>query len=249
MKIQKFGIALVVVAGLFIASPSMAQRGPGKGPMGKSPMGKSPMGKSPMGKAPMGNVPMAKAPMGQGPMGQGPMGQGPMGQGPMGQGPMAKGPMGDGPMGQGPMGKGPMGKNAGGDAAFAADRNLFHQLLHHRADIRRDVKKTDNGVETLTESDKPEVAATIQNHVASMEKRVKEKQPIHLRDPLFAEVFRNSDKIKFVYEKTEKGMRVTETSEDAYTVKLIQAHADVVSLFLKNGFSEVQKNHALPAKP
>jgi len=229
MKNQKFGIALLVVAGLLIASPSMAQRGQGKGPMGKGPMG--------------------KAPMQQTPMQQGARQQAPMGQAPMGKGPMGQGPMGQGPMGKGPMGKGPMGKDAGGDAAFTADRNLFHQLLQHRDDIRRDVKKTDNGVETLTESDKPEVAASIQNHVASMEKRVKDKQPIHLRDPLFAEVFRNSDKIKFVYEKTNKGMRVTETSEDAYTVKLIQAHADVVSLFVKNGFSEVQKNHALPAKP
>jgi hypothetical protein len=146
-------------------------------------------------------------------------------------------------------GRGPMGKGPGGDPAFAADRDLFHELLTHRADIRRDVKKIDQGVETLTESDKPEVAAAIQKHVASMEKRVQDKKPIHLRDPLFAEVFRHADKIKFVYEKTEKGMRVTETSDDAYVAKLIQAHADVVSLFLKNGFAEVHRNHDLPAKP
>ena len=152
-------------------------------------------------------------------------------------------------MGQPGRGKGPTAKGPGGDSAFAADRNLFHDLLQHRADIRRDVKKTDKGVETLTESDKPEVAAAIQKHVASMEKRVKAKQPIHLRDPLFAEVFRHADKMKFVYEKTEKGMRVTETSDDAYVVKLIQAHADVVSLFVKNGFDEVRRNHDLPAKP
>ncbi len=146
-------------------------------------------------------------------------------------------------------GKGPMGKGRGGDSAFAADRDLFHDLLEHRTDIRRDVKKTDEGVETLTESDKPEVAAAIQKHVASMEKRVKDKQPIHLRDPLFAEVFRHADKIKFDYEKTGKGMRVKETSDDAYVVKLIQAHADVVSLFIKNGFDEVRRNHDLPARP
>ena len=143
-------------------------------------------------------------------------------------------------------GKARWAKGQAGDPAFAADRDLFHDLLEHRADIRRDVKKTDHGVETLTESDKPEVAAAIQKHVASMEKRVKDKQPIHLRDPLFAEVFRHTDKIKFVYEKTEKGMRVTETSDDPYVVKLIQAHADVVSLFIKNGFDEVRRNHDLP---
>jgi hypothetical protein len=145
--------------------------------------------------------------------------------------------------------RGPRGKGQGGDPAFAADRDLFHELLTHRSDIRRDFKRTDRGVETLTESDKPDVAAAIQKHVASMEKRVKGKRPIHLRDPLFAEVFRQTDKIKFVYEKTEKGMRVTETSADAYVVKLIQAHADVVSLFVKNGFDEVHRNHDLPTRP
>lgn len=142
-----------------------------------------------------------------------------------------------------------MGKGRGGDAAFAADRDLFHGLLQHRDDIRRDIKKTDHGVETLTESDKPAVAVAIQQHVASMEKRVRDKQPIHLRDPLFAEVFRHADQIKFVYEKTDKGMRVTETSDDPYVVKLIQAHAEVVSLFLTNGFDEVHRRHELPPKP
>jgi hypothetical protein len=68
-------------------------------------------------------------------------------------------------------GRVPMGRGPGGNPAFAADRDLFHDLLQHRADIRRDVKKTDQGVETLTESDKPEVAMAIQTHVASMEKR------------------------------------------------------------------------------
>jgi hypothetical protein len=146
-------------------------------------------------------------------------------------------------------GRSPMGKGPGADPAFAADRELFHELLQHRADIRREVTQTDTGVETLTESDIPEIAAAIQKHVAAMERRVKDRKPIHLRDPLFAEVFRHAGQIKFVYEKTEKGMRVTETSADPYVVRLIQAHAEVVSLFVKNGFAEVHRNHDLPSKP
>lgn len=145
-------------------------------------------------------------------------------------------------------GKGPQGKGQSGDAAFEQDRELFHFLLEHRADIRREVTMTKNGVETLTESDKPEVASAIQKHVASMESRVTEKRPIHLRDPLFGEVFRHTDKITFDYEKTEKGIRVQETSDDPYVAKLIQAHAAVVSLFIKNGFAEVHRNHELPKK-
>lgn len=142
-----------------------------------------------------------------------------------------------------------MGQGPGGDQAFAVDRELFHELLRHRADIRREVKRTANGVETLTESNNPQVAAAIQEHVASMEKRVKDNKPIHRRDPLFAEVLRHADRIKFAYEKTTRGMRVTETTDDPYVVKLIQAHAEVVSLFVKHGFEEVHRNHDLPSKP
>lgn len=135
----------------------------------------------------------------------------------------------------------------GGDPDFAADRELFHQLLRDRTSIRRKVKNTEDGVETLTESDKPKVAAMIQKHVASMKKRVEGNKPIHRRDPLFAEVFHHADKITFVYENTAKGVRVQETSDDPNVVKLIQRHAEVVSLFIKHGFEEVHRDHELPA--
>ena len=88
----------------------------------------------------------------------------------------------------------------------------------------------------------------LQAHVASMYKRLEAKRPIHARDPLFAEIFRNADKIKLKLEKTKKGMKVVETSDDAYVAKLIQSHAEVVSLFLKNGRAEMMKNHTLPDK-
>ena len=137
-------------------------------------------------------------------------------------------------------------QGGGADAQFTTDRDLFHALLQNHEQIRREVKNTDNGVETLTESDKPEIAAMIQKHVAAMAKRVEERRPIHMRDPLFAEVFRHADKIHLQYEKTSQGVRVVETSEDPYVVKLIQAHGGIVSLFVKNGFDKARKNHEVP---
>lgn len=153
---------------------------------------------------------------------------------------------GKGPLGKGPQGRGPMGGGPAGDPSFAADRDLFHYLLEHRGDIRREVKKTEKGVETLTESEVPAVTAAIQKHVASMEARVRERRPIHLRDPLFVELFRNAGKIRFAYRATPKGVLVSETSDDLFVAKLIQAHADVVSLFIKNGFDEAHRNHEVP---
>jgi hypothetical protein len=44
-----------------------------------------------------------------------------------------------------------------GDATHAADMQVFHQLFDHRAEIRRQVLKRENGIETVTESTNPEV--------------------------------------------------------------------------------------------
>jgi hypothetical protein len=136
----------------------------------------------------------------------------------------------------------------GGGPAMKADREVFHFLLDNRKDIRRSVKKLDDGVSTVTESDRAEVAIKIQEHVAAMHRRVKNGQGIHLRDPLFAEIFQHYDKVSMKVEKTAKGVKVTETSTDPYVAKLIQAHADVVSKFIETGHEEVRRNHALPVK-
>jgi hypothetical protein len=151
--------------------------------------------------------------------------------------------------GQPGRGPGPSGHGPPHDPAFVADRELFFQLLMHRAAIRRDVHPIEHGVETLTESDDPQVAALIQKHVASMKRRVEEHRPIHRRDPLFAELFRHADQITFEYEMTPQGIRARETSRDPYVARLIQKHAQVVSLFLKHGPAEVRRNHDLPAQP
>ena len=133
------------------------------------------------------------------------------------------------------------------DAAHRADMQGFMFLLGHRGDIRRTVKEIPGGVETLTESDVPEVATGIRSRDgAAMYRRLKEGRPIHARDPLFAELFRRADKITMKTEKTPKGLRVTETSTDPYVAKLIRRHAQVGSALLGNGHPEMMKNHPVP---
>lgn len=146
------------------------------------------------------------------------------------------------------MGRGPgAGRGMGPDASMRADQDVFHYLLEKHGSIRRQVKNLENGVETLTESDDAEVAAKIQEHVAAMHERVKSGRGLRFWDELFVAVFRNHDKISMVVENTEHGVRVVETSADAFTVKLIQAHATVVSKFVERGFDEAHENHPVPA--
>ena len=140
------------------------------------------------------------------------------------------------------------GKGKAKDTEFVKDRDIFHALLQERGKIRRSVKPLANGVETVTTSTDDGVRDKIREHTHAMHKRIKEGRGIHLRDPLFAEIFRHADKISMEIEHIEQGVRVRETSSVPYVAKLIQAHADVVSQFIQFGHNEVRKNHPIPEK-
>jgi YHS domain-containing protein/uncharacterized protein YdcH (DUF465 family) len=126
------------------------------------------------------------------------------------------------------------------------DMQTIHALFAEHQKINRTIKNIDSGVETLTESDDPKVQAMIKQHVAAMYKRLAHKQMIRGWDPLFAELFKHADKIKMEMTTTAKGIKVIETSDDSYVVKLIQAHAVGVSEFVKEGMSSMHKEHPLP---
>jgi thiosulfate dehydrogenase len=130
-----------------------------------------------------------------------------------------------------------------------ADQKVFHYLLEHHREIHRSVNRLDRGVETLTESDNPEVAVKIQEHVASMRRRVEDGRGLRFWDELFVALFRKHASIKMSVENTRNGVKVIETSDDPNVVPLIQAHADVVSRFVAHGFDEAHKNHPIPSMP
>lgn len=145
-------------------------------------------------------------------------------------------------------GRGPGGPGHRQDDRFQEDRELFQFLLKNHERITRSVKQLGNGVETLTESEDENIAAKIKEHVEWMQYRIDETKPIRLRDPLYAELFKHTDKIKMAIEETANGVRVTETSDDPYVARLIKAHAKTVSGFVKHGFAEAMKNHAVPGR-
>ncbi|MBL8811754.1 MAG: DsrE family protein [Planctomycetaceae bacterium] len=154
----------------------------------------------------------------------------------------------DGPDGRGQgRGRG-MGRGfgRGPDASMRADQDVFHFLLEHHDAIRRDVKLRDDGVETVTESDDPKVAVKIQEHVAAMQSRMKEGRGLRFWDPVFVALFDNYQKIEMSVENTEKGVRVVETSTHPFGVRLVQAHAVVVTRFVERGFDEAHESHAVP---
>ena len=141
--------------------------------------------------------------------------------------------------GMGPGGEPGMGPGSG----HGPDMMEIHFLFAHRDEIRRTVAQVPGGVRTTTESDNANVAAQLRAHVRAMYARLKEDRPINTRDPLFAALFRNADKISARIEDTPKGLTVTETASDPEVTALIRKHADVVGQFIANGMHEMMRSH------
>ena len=154
-----------------------------------------------------------------------------------GMGPGMHGQMGPGMRGQ--MGPGMMGMGVGmmGGSATMEERGGFHGLLFNHDRINRTVTNLPDGIRTVTESDDPEVAATIKKHVTDMGKRLEQARDpgLPIESPALHSLFRDKDKIKTAYETTEKGIIVVQTSADASTVKALQDHAAEVTDLAQRG--------------
>jgi hypothetical protein len=140
-------------------------------------------------------------------------------------------------MGPGMMGMGPgmMGMNGG--SATAAEHSDIRDLFFNHENIKRTVTNLPDGIRTVTESDDPQVAATIKKHVAEMGKRVEEgRDPgLPIESSALHSIFRDKDKIKTAYEVTEKGVIVVQTSTDPTAVKALQDHAAQVTDLAQRG--------------
>ncbi|MGV3723282.1 MAG: hypothetical protein ACO1SX_20475, partial [Actinomycetota bacterium] len=155
-----------------------------------------------------------------------------------------------GGMGRGmmPHGQGGGMMGGGGMGGGMADMHQAHSLLANHDSIRRSVRQLPNGVETITTSADPKVAALLPEHVIAMQARLKNGQMIRGFDPLFSELFQNASKIDLQIEGRPDGVRVVETPGDPYVVKLIQAHAEAVNGFVRDGMAGMHRTHAVPAR-
>jgi hypothetical protein len=128
------------------------------------------------------------------------------------------------------------------------DQGVFHQLLSNHEKVRRTVTTLDNGVEAVTESDDPEVAALLKDHVFAMKGRLETGRRVRVWDPLYAALFEHREKIHFEVEAIDQGVRIRETSDDPYVIALIHQHAQTVSGFVNTGHEEAGKAHPVPPR-
>ena len=135
------------------------------------------------------------------------------------------------------MGPGMMGMPR--DSATMALAMASHALVMNHDRITRTVVNLPNGIRTVTESDDPQIAASIKEHVATTVQRVeKAADPgLPMESPALREIFRLSTMVRTTTETTAKGVIVTQTSDDSATVAALQTHAAEVSELVKGGMA------------
>lgn len=135
-----------------------------------------------------------------------------------------------------------------GPGSLAYDKSVFQSLLADHTKIRRVVTLTPTGVEAVTESDDPDVAARIKDHTLAMQTRMKSGSRVRAWDPVFVDLFDNHQKVFLAVTLTDKGVSIKESGADEATVALLHSHALGVSEFVREGHeASARETPRLPA--
>lgn len=126
--------------------------------------------------------------------------------------------------------------------AFQADMRTVHELLAAHEQITRTVTLLENGVQTLTESDDPQVAAYLKEHVASMDERLGTGEVFNVMSSTIPTIFEHADRIHTEIEETETGVLFIQTTDDPELVSVLQAHAAEVSELADEGMAAMMRS-------
>jgi Spy/CpxP family protein refolding chaperone len=128
-------------------------------------------------------------------------------------------------------------------------QEAIHALFDNYLKIKRTVRDLPDGVEAITTSADPVVAALIRTHVHQMKARLESGQMMRGFDPLFREIFAQHEKIQLAIQEIDGGVKIVETSKDPQVVLLIQRHANEgVSQFVARGAAVMHEVVGLPEK-
>ncbi|MBN2680824.1 hypothetical protein HHS34_008155 [Acidithiobacillus montserratensis] len=128
------------------------------------------------------------------------------------------------------------------------DQVVFHRLLSLHEHVQRDLELRPDGIRARTRSDDPEVVALLHDHVPAMKQRLHENFGLRFWDPAFAELFAQHDKVEMEISLLPDGVMIEERSTDPNVVTLIQAHGQVINLFVAHGQQQAQQESPLPAE-
>ena len=134
-----------------------------------------------------------------------------------------------------------------GDAATTAAQETVTFLLENHFLVGRNVTfLPDGSIQSHTYAEDPVVIQTLQDHVKLFKDRLHEHLPVRPWDPIFVELSNRVHELDMVVENRTDGVEVLLFAWTPCGQALIEAHSQVVSLFVETGNVEGNKAHDIP---
>jgi hypothetical protein len=129
-------------------------------------------------------------------------------------------------------------------------REIIREMAARHQELKRDVAMTNDGYTATTTTGDKELAAKLKAHLAYMEKRLESKAMVRRWDPAFVELVDYYDQLDTEILPLENGVKVTVKGKSPEAIKVAQNHAKIVSGFVKEGQTAVQREHpaVVPSK-
>jgi hypothetical protein len=119
--------------------------------------------------------------------------------------------------------------------ATGMDMSLYMEMFMRHNEIRRTVEEIPGGVRTTTESDSPDLAALLHQHVPSMYSHLDQGGEIMCMSQTLPTLFRRASDYHRQLTLTPTGVVAVETADDPNLTQAIRAHAQEVTGFVTEG--------------
>ena len=119
--------------------------------------------------------------------------------------------------------------------ATPADMSLYMDMFHRHTEITRSVEEIPGVVRTTTQSDAPDLAAKLREHVSSMYSHLGQGSEVMCMSQSLPTLFRNASGYRRQLTLTPTGVIAEETSDDPALTDAIRAHAREVTGFVRDG--------------
>jgi hypothetical protein len=117
----------------------------------------------------------------------------------------------------------------------SVDMSRYMEMFARHQEISRTVDEIPGGVRTSTESNVPELAAELQEHVSTMYARLDQGVEVMCMSPTLPSLFRKAGGYRRQLTFTPTGVIAEETADDPAITEMIRAHAREVTGFVRDG--------------
>jgi hypothetical protein len=123
----------------------------------------------------------------------------------------------------------------------AIDMSRYSEMFNRHNEITRTVEEIPGGIRTTTQSNSPDLVAQLQAHVSSMYGHLDQDEEVMCMSTSLPTLFTQANGYRRQLTFTPTGVMAEETSDDPALTQAIRAHAQEVTVFVRDGMPPMMR--------